>query len=90
MMPDTVSNMTDMVAVALVTSGFSFLSALLGVLNNRLTRKGNHRILALERTTNGRLDQLLESRIEAAYQKGLLAGRGMLAGPPMANDTKIT
>lgn len=66
--------MTDLVAVAMVTGTFGFLTSILSFLNHRVSKRNNTKITSLERSTNGRLDQLLDERGESAYHRGFLDG----------------
>ncbi len=63
--------MTDIVVVALIGGSFSFLAALLSFAQYVLGIKTNRKINVLEVNTNGKMNQLLEARVEAAFQRGL-------------------
>lgn len=73
--------MTDLVAVALVGGCFSFLASFLSFLQYLLGKKTDKTVNILEKSTNGKMDELLrlkatlrESAVDAAFHKGVLEG----------------
>lgn len=75
MMRENVCIMTDLVAVSLITGGFSFAAALLGFLNNRMGRHTGRRITQLEKNTNGNTTALVDAAVDAAYHRGVRDGQ---------------
>lgn len=82
MTPKLVREMTDAVAVAIVSGSFSFLAALLSFLEWRLSHRTSRKVTKLEENTNGNLERILDNKralrelaTEAAYNRGIIEGQ---------------